>query len=126
MRAKEFIAENDVGRISRRAEQATQGTMKMRDVGGYDRTNWLNRAMMAAACADGKSTGKIPDVDAYSWAEKYNTAHPYTEAEWRMMQQVLATVPSDSQTVVPWSKSEEMPAVNKESPVKSFKGYRRR
>ena len=125
MRAKEFIAENDVGRISRRAEQASQATIKMRDVGGYDRTNWLNRAMMAAACADGKTTGKIPDIDAYSWAEKYNTAHPYTEAEWKMMKQVLATVPSDTQTVVPWSKSEEMPAVNKASPVKSFKGYPR-
>lgn len=123
MRAKDFISEDTVGNIPKRHEQATQAVLKMRDVGGYDRTNWLNRAMMAAACADGKDTSKIKDMDAYSWAEKYNTAHPYTEAEWKMMKQVLATVPTDSQTIVPWSKSMEPESTNKQSIVKPFKGY---
>lgn len=122
MRAKEFIVENDVGKISKRAEQATQAVIKARDIGGYDRTNWLNRAMMAAACADGKTTGKIPNVDGYSWAEKYNTIHPYTETEWKMIKQVLATVPTDSQTVVPWSGSLEPETTYKTSPVVAFKG----
>lgn len=126
MRAREFIAEDSaVGKLPRRAEQASQEIIKMRDIGGYDRTNWLNRAMMAVACADGKDTKKIKDIDPYSWAEKYNTAHPYTEEEHKMMKQMLATVPTDSQVVVPWSKSEEMPAVNKTSPVTGFKGYAR-
>ena len=122
MRAFEFLTENTEGKISKRAEQATQGVMKVRDMGGYDRTNWLNRAMMAAACADGSDTKKL-DMDAYSWAEKFNTVHPYTEAEWKMMQQVLATVPTDSQTVVPWSPSMEPESTNKQSLVKPFKGY---
>lgn len=125
MRAKEFINESIVGHISNRAEQATQGVIKARDIGGYDRTNWLNRAMMAAACADGSNTGKL-DIDGYSWAEKFNTAHPYTETEWKMLKQVLATVPTESQTVVPWSKSLEPESTNKTSPVKSFKGYKRK
>lgn len=122
MRAKEFISENTVGNIPKRAEQATQAVIKMRDIGGYDRVNWLNRAMMAAACANGKDTKKL-DMDSYSWAEKYNTAHPYTETEWKMMQQVLATVPADSEAIVPWSKSEEPLSTNKQSIVKPFKGY---
>lgn len=123
MRAREFLNEETVGKLPKRAEQASQEIIKMRDVGGYDRTNWLNRAMMAAACADGKDTKKL-DMDAYSWAEKYNTAHPYTEEEHRMMKQVLATVPTDSQTLVPWSNSEEMPKVNRVSPLKGFNGYK--
>lgn len=122
MRAKEFISEDVVGKLPKRAEQATQAVMKMRDPGGYDRTNWLNRAMMAAACADGKDTSKIK-MDSYSWAEKYNTAHPYTEAEWKMMQQVFATVPTDTQTVVPWSPSMEPESTNKQSIIKPFSGY---
>lgn len=122
MRAKEFINEDTVGKLSKRAEQATHAVIKMRDVGGYDRVNWLNRAMMAAACANGKDTKKL-DMDAYSWAEKYNTAHPYTEAEWKMMKQVLATVPADSETLVPWSQSMEPESTNKHSIVKPFKGY---
>lgn len=125
MRASEFIREDAVGKISKRAEQATQGVMKARDIGGYDRTNWLNRAMMAAACADGKDTKKIPEIDGYSWAEKYNTIHPYTEEEWKMMKQVLSTVPTDSQTVVPWSASMEPETTNKQSLVVPFKGYKK-
>jgi hypothetical protein len=125
VRASEFVTESTVGSLSKRAEQASQGITKMRDVGGYDRTNWLNRAMMAVACADGKDTKKIPDIDAYSWAEKYNTAHPYTKEEWKMMKQMLATVPTDSQTLVPWSQSEEMESTNKQSPIQGFKGYAR-
>lgn len=122
MRAFEFLKEDAVGHIPKRAEQATQGIMKARDVGGYDRVYWLNRAMMAAACADGEDENKL-DVDSSSWGEKFNTIHPYTEKEWKMMKQVLATVPTDSQTVVPWSPSMEPESTNKQSLVKPFRGY---
>lgn len=121
MRASEFITEEAVGNLPKRHEQATQAVMKMRDVGGYDRVYWLNRAMMAAACADGEDESKL-DIDTASWAEKFNTAHPYTEKEWKMLQQVLATVPTESQTVVPWSPSMEPESTNKQSVVKPFKG----
>jgi len=122
MRAKEFINEHIVGKLSKRHQQATQAVIKMRDIGGYDRTNWLNRAMMAAACADGKDTKKL-NMDSYSWAEKYNTAHPYTEAEWNMIMQVIATMPTDSETLVPWSKSMEPKSTNTKSIVSPFKGF---
>lgn len=125
MRAHEFINESVVGHLPKRHEQATQGVLKMRDIGGYDRINWLNRAMMAAACADGKSNKKV-DMDSYSWSEKYNTAHPYTKEEYNMMKQVLATVPTDSQTVVPWSRSMEPESTNTKSITKPFKGYKKK
>lgn len=125
MRAKEFINEDTVGHLSKRAEMASQGILKARGIGngGYDRINWLNRAMMAAACADGKTVSKIPDIDGYSWVETFNTVHPYTETEYKMMQQVLATLPTDTQVVVPWSPSMEPESTNKQSVVKGFKGY---
>jgi hypothetical protein len=123
MRAKEFISEDIIGKLSKRAEMTSHAVLKLRDPGGYDRTNWLNRAMMAAACADGKNTNKIEGIDSYSWAEKYNTAHPYTEEEYKMMKQVIATVPTDCQVVVPWSPSMEPESTNKKSIVQGFKGF---
>lgn len=125
MRASEFLNEDKEGKISKRAEQATQGVMKARDVGGYDRVYWLNRAMMAAACADGEDEKKL-DLDSSSWSEKFNTIHPYTEKEWKMMKQVIATVPTESQTIVPWSPSMEPESTNAQSLVKPFKGYKRK
>ena len=125
MRASEFLNETAEGKLSKRAEQATQGVIKARDVGGYDRVYWLNRAMMAAACANGEDTNKL-DMDSSSWSEKFNTIHPYTEKEWKMMKQVIATVPTESQTIVPWSPSMEPESTNKQSLVKPFKGYKKK
>ena len=118
MRAHEFINESHEGRISKRAEQATTGTHKVRDAGGYDRTYYLNRLGMAMATADGKSKKPV-DMDSASWIEKYNTVHPYTEAEHNMLHQAMKTIPTDHQTVVPFSKSMELDSTNKNSPIAS-------
>lgn len=121
MRAREFVFET-VGKISHRAEQASVGLHKVRDSGGYDRLYMLNRLGMAMAMADGKDKKSV-DMDEASWAEKFNTVHPYTEAEHNMLHQAMGAIPHEHQEVVPLSKSEEPKAVNVESPVKPFKGY---
>jgi hypothetical protein len=121
MRAQEFINEAKEGKLPKHAERAMPTTLQMRDVGGYDRTYHLNRIMMAAACADG-SNNKI-DVDRSSWTEKYNTAHPYTELEAKMMKQALKTIPSEHHSVISDHKSREMHDTHKASPVIGFKGF---
>ena len=123
MRAHEFIFEGE-GKMPKRAEQATQGTHKLRDKGGYDRTYHMNRIMMAMAKADGKSKKPV-DMDNASYVEKYNTAHPYTEEEHNMLHQAMATIPTEHKAVVPFSKSMEMDDTHKVSPIKGFKGYAR-
>lgn len=123
MRAKEFIVEAE-GKMPKEAEQATQGTHKMRDKGGYDRTYHLNRIMMALASANGKDKKKIADMDESSYVEKFNTAHPYTKEEHNMLHQAMATIPTEHQELVPFSTSQEMHDTHKTSPVSSFKGYR--
>ena len=124
MRAHEFLTEGD-GKISKHAEQATQGVFKARDVGGYDRVYHMNRLWMAMACADGKSQDAV-DMDASSFAEKYNTVHPYTEEEYNMFVAATKTIPTDRKDVVPYSKSQEPEDTNKTSTVKAFKGYKRK
>ena len=105
MRSKEFISEQ-IGKLKKRTAAVQRGIVKSRDVGGYDRVYHMNRIWMATAMADGKDKKSV-DMDEASWAEKYNTQHPYTEEEYNMFRQAEATVPTDSKEVNPWSKSEE-------------------
>jgi len=125
MRAREFMTEGVEGKVSKRFHNASPGAHKIRDIGGYDRVNHLNRFAMAMASADGKSSKPI-EMDAYSWAQKYNTVHPYTEAEHNMVHQAMATVPTEHHEVVPFSKSVETDDTHKVSPFKAFKGYKRK
>ena len=100
------------------ARENSIGITTFRDKGGYDRTNHLNRVWMATACHDGK-TDKALDkdvMDPASWVEKYNTAHPYTEAEHNMIQGALKTIGADSEILVPFSKSSESSDTHKVSP----------
>lgn len=121
MRAHEFLTEGE-GKIHKHAEQSTQGIFKARDVGGYDRVYHMNRLWMAMAMADGKSQDAV-DMDNSSFAEKYNTVHPYTEEEYNMFVSATKTIPTDKKDVVPYSKSQEPEDTNKKSLVIGFKGY---
>lgn len=105
MRAKDFIVEHE-GKMKKRHAAVQQGVTRSRDKGGYDRVNHMNRMWMATAMADGKSTKPV-DMDSYSWMEKYNTQHPYTEEEYNMFRAAENTIPTDSKEITPWSKSEE-------------------
>ena len=124
MRASEFLTEGE-GKMHDQHSQATQGVMRVRDVGGYDRVYHMNRLWMAMAMADGKSQDAV-DMDSASFVEKYNTVHPYTEEEYNMFVAATKTIPSDQKTVVPYSKSKEPEDTNKQSLVKPFKGYKRK
>jgi len=124
MRANEFIAETrTIGKMSDRQRMSTRGVSKFRDPGGYDRTYELNRIMMATACADGTTPLKI---DAESWSGRYNTAHPYTDIESKMLKQAFKAVGSDYVDLNSGDdNSEELASTDIVSPVKAFKGYPR-
>jgi hypothetical protein len=123
MRAREFVAEQHQGRLRKTAQRAMPGTWRFRD-SGIDRAYNLNRIMMAAACADGRSTRPV-DMDASAWNDRYNTAHPYTEAEHLMMRQAFGAVDTEYEHTVADHGSREHPGVNKTSPMKAFQGYPR-
>lgn len=125
MRAQEFVFEDRKGKIPGGHENAMPGAHRMRDNGGYDRTNHLNRVMMAAACHDGKSKKAVKHIDPASWVEKYNTAHPYTKEEDNMIHGALKTIGADSHHLISDHRSLETPDTHKVSPVKGFKGYGR-
>ena len=117
MRAREFIPESKAnGKIRKDHAEASLGVYKARDVGGYDRIYHMNRLTMAMASADGKSLDAV-DMDASSFAEKYNTVHPYTEQEYNMFVAASKTIPTDQETIVPYSKSKESEGTQKKSAV---------
>jgi hypothetical protein len=124
MKIYEIIAEGlsvkPGGKIHNHALDASQGYMLSRDVGGYDRTYHLNRMMMAAAMADGKSKKPV-DMDNSSFVEKYNVAFPYSDEERLMMFQAMATIPSDGEELEKRGKSREPKDTNVKSAVATKK-----
>ncbi len=123
MRAHEFLSETrKIGKPTKRQSQSTTGLQKFRDPGGYDRTYELNRVMMATAGADG-TTPLIVDAETYSG--RYNTAHPYTEVEAKMLKQAYKAVGTDAKDLNHGdNKSKELDSTNKASPVQGFKGFK--
>ena len=123
MRATEFVAEDTVGKISKRQKQATVGLNKFRDNKFADRVYELNRVMMAVASTDGTF---VPDVDGESWAGRNNIAAPYTKAEQEKLNMAYQAIGSRYVDVNHGDmRSQEHPAVNIQSPVKAFAGYPR-
>jgi hypothetical protein len=120
MRAKEFVIEaRGDGKMPAELDNAHQGSMRMRDVGGYDRTYHLNRIWMATAMADGRSKKPV-DMDSASFVEKYNVAFPYTDLEHMMILQAMATIPTDSKELAKRSKSKEPDDTYTVSPVANW------
>ena len=123
MRATEFVAENKVGKISKRLDLATVGLNKFRDAKLADRVYELNRVMMAVASTDGTF---VPDLDGESWAGRNNIAAPYTPEEQDMLKMAYKAVGSSHEDLNHGDlRSQEHPAVNTTSPMQSFKGYPR-
>ena len=128
MRAREFVSANitetaDV-KISRRLQAATRGlNVFSKKMDSYDRLYDLNRLMMAVASSDGISS---IDIDHESWVGKHNTTHPYTKEEQAMLKLAYKAAGLEYKDLNNGDMdSEEMPEVNKVSPVKGFKGYPR-
>ncbi len=123
MRAREFITEALSGQIGRRRQSATRGLNKFRDSQFQDRIYELNRVMMAAAMSDGETP---IHMDGESWAGRYNTAHPYTEVEQRMLKQAYKACGSEWEDINHGDlDSEELKSTNTTSPIKGFRGYPR-
>jgi hypothetical protein len=126
MRASEFITEGGPVRskMDKDHEDATPtgGSTIARDDGAYDRVYHQNRLAMAMACADGKSTKAIK-MNVAGPTEKFNSYHPYTDAEHKMVQAALKTIPSEHYKMAKRGKSEEPKDTNKNSPILAFKGY---
>jgi len=124
MRAFEFLTERKIAHPTKRQSNATVGLHKFRDPGGYDRTYELNRIMMATACSDGITPLAL---DAETWSGRYNTAHPYTEIESKMLKQAYKAVGSEMHDLNHGDLlSQELPGTNTKSLVKPFKGYKRK
>ena len=123
MRANEFVVEHkNIGKLSKRNQQATVGLHKFRDENFADRVYELNRIMMAAASNDGDKF--TFDMDGESWAGRNDVAAPYTQEEVNKLKLAYGAVGSKH-----WDfnkgdiRSQEHPAVNTTSPVQAFKGY---
>ena len=115
MRAREFMAEAKAAKISKRNSQSTRGLDKFRDPQGYDRIYELNRVMMAVAATDGDVD---PLVSKESWSGRYNTAHPYTEQEQKMLEKAYKSIGSEHHDLNNGNmKSQELSDTNKKSPV---------
>ena len=124
MRAREFIIEEKIGKISDQQQSSTRGLNKFRDRQFSDRIYELNRVMMAAACNDGEDFAET--VDAESWAGRNNIAAPYTEVEQRMLEKAYKAIGSKSWDLNHGNmNSEELPDTSTTSPIKAFKGYPR-
>jgi hypothetical protein len=125
MRAHEFINEGKKGSVPKRHSKAQPGAYKFMD-NGTDRTYHLNQIMKAVAMADGSST-KALKMDDESFAGKNNVAYPYSELEHNMMQQAFNTVsPTNAHKMIPSNRSMELDSVNKNSPIKPRKDYRKK
>jgi hypothetical protein len=124
MRAREFVNESKAnGKIRKDQAKASLGIYKARDVGGYDRIYHMNRLTMAMSMADGKSLDAV-EMDASSFAEKYNTVHPYTQEEYNMFIAASKTIPTEKETIVPYSRSKESSDTHIKSAVLTAKRFK--
>ena len=129
MRAYEFIKESaekkNFPEMHPWHEGPAKGSYRFMD-DSTDRTYHLNRIMMAAAMADGKSDKPV-ELDDQSFAGKNNMAYPYTELEHKMMKQAFKSVnPNQEATLVGDHHSTEPHDTHKVSPVSSFRGYKKK
>jgi hypothetical protein len=115
MRAREFVGESKAKAISKRNSQATRGLNKFRDPNGYDRIYELNRVMMAVAATDGEID---PLVSQESWSGRFNTAHPYTKEEQKMLEKAYKAIGSEHHDLNNGDMlSKELEDTQKKSPV---------
>ena len=108
----------------REHEAASPGTHRV--AGTADRLYDLNRVMMFVAASDGKN---VPHIPQQSWAGRNNTAHPYTPEELEMLKHAYQLAEVEWQDALhpnPDNKSQELPDINRASPVCGFQGYPRR
>ena len=115
MRAKDFIIEKRVGKLS--ADQKSTLNRSNKFATSNDRFYDLNRVMMATAGSDGVN---IPELDTESWVGRSNLSQPYTKQEQDMVKKACKQVGTNITTVVNNASCEPVDT-NKSSPVPSTK-----
>jgi hypothetical protein len=129
MRASEFIIEgnggSNAGGKKGKLHPDQEATMPKahRFAGTQDRIYDLNRAMMAVASSDGTNFTHPPTEE--SWIGRSNMATPYTEHEHKMLHHAYKAIGIDIDDAVN-SHGTEPDTTHKVSPVKGFKGYKRK
>ena len=112
----DLLESRPAGKMKKSQENQSGRAMTMRDKGGYDRIYHMHRVMMAMAMADGR-TGKPVKMDSSSYYEKFNTAHPFSDADYLKIQSALGTIPSEFHDLVKDKRSLEVPGTNVTSPI---------
>lgn len=123
MRAKEFIVEEKDGKISVEKQFPTRGLHIFRDNDFQDRHYEMLRLGMALASTDGEID---PNIDNTSYIGKWNSVHPYTDVEQKMLKKAynaLGTMYKDLNNGD--LRSQEPPGGNTKSLLKPFKGYKK-
>lgn len=129
MRAIEFITEDTKEvktgiKMQKQFDASLPGTHRV--AGTADRHYDLGRIMQIVAASDGKHFPVMPEE---SWAGRNNTAHPYTKVEADMLKHAYQLYGTDYDDVLKpntENKSRELKDINLTSPVKPFKGYKKR
>lgn len=123
MRAHEFVTEDreNNAKMTKRERYPTRGLHVFSDGDHWNSDYTMNRVMMALASTDGTF---VPELDELSWVGKHKTAHPYTQEEHDMLKMAYKAAGASWHDLNKGDMdSEEIPTVNKISPIKAFGGY---
>lgn len=117
MKIQEILIERKVGLVRKRHKYASRGLHKFQDLHGRDRFYELYRVMLATAVSNGKDP--LPNnIDAESWAGRYDIAAPLTDVEAKMLKQAYKKIGSKHIDLHNGdNRSMEMPNTNSVSPV---------
>jgi hypothetical protein len=107
-----------LGDVPEHQKPIMRQTINMRDLGGFDRTHHLYRIMMACAMSDGTNLDELMKMDPLTWHSKYNTAHPYSKEEVKMVMDAIKAMGADWNMPVEDGQA-ELPEVNRVSITKA-------
>lgn len=124
MKINEILVERKVGKMRKRHEYASRGLHKFQDIYGRDRFYELYRVMLATAASNG--IDPLPDnLDAESWAGRYDIAAPITDIEAKMLKQAYKKIGSKHIDLHNGdNRSMELPSTQIMSPVAKKKKNR--
>jgi hypothetical protein len=119
MRAKEFITEKKLAKITKRQSQSSRG---INIYGDAEKANSDYVAFKLGQAMAGTDGTTAPEIDAKSWHGKKKTVHPYTDVEQQMFIKAAKAVGADYSDINHGDmRSLELDTTNKVSPVAKVK-----
>lgn len=114
MKIKDIIVETK-GELKKRQRFAMRGLNKFTDGKKWNSDYTLYRLGLALAATDGKT---MPEVDEESWLGKWKLTAPYSKEEQDMLKLAYKEVHASYEDINHGDmRSQEVPTVNKESPI---------